>query len=238
MEPLQKLLRLSPSTALSLANPDLFYRILQKLQSSKAVVRLNLLRIVRSICDASEEQGALIKQYSLEESIQKLADGDSAVLVRNMASELLKSCELNEMNGICSSRRRKTRRSSSSTTPPSLLASYSSPSTPVSNRTSQTSSYMFDRDSRQRNGIHGPIPYRPASRDSNKASGLPIIANGATVKSRLPRTTSTTKGSQRQIVLSPGKEKSYVTRREQQEVLPEPTTPNSRRRRRVSGDAR
>ncbi|MCJ1422518.1 hypothetical protein MMC29_000398 [Sticta canariensis] len=96
LEPLQKLLRLSPEVALSLANPDLFCCILQKLQSNKAVVRLNLLRIVRSICDASEEQGGLISRYGLVDTIQRLAEVDGAVLVRNMASELVRSSEIND----------------------------------------------------------------------------------------------------------------------------------------------
>ncbi|KAI9653493.1 MAG: hypothetical protein M1829_001286 [Trizodia sp. TS-e1964] len=90
LEPLQKLLRLSLPVAHSLARPDLFSRILQKLSHNKAVVRLNLLRIVRSIFDASDGQAEVIWQYGLYEAIQKLAETDSAVLVRNMASELLK----------------------------------------------------------------------------------------------------------------------------------------------------
>ena len=60
LEPLQKLLRLSPPVAASLASPELFTRLAQKLNSKKAVVKLNLLRIMRSICDSHEEQGALI----------------------------------------------------------------------------------------------------------------------------------------------------------------------------------
>ena len=236
LEPLQKLLRLSPPTALSLAHPDLFYRILQKLQSSKAVVRLNLLRIVRSICDASEEQGALIKHYGLEDSIQRLAEGDGAVLVRNMAGELLKSSEINERHTLSGSRRRHPRRSSSSTTPPSLLNSYSSPSTPIRSRTSQASSYYFERDKQQRNGGSGAIPFRPASRDSNKASGLPIMANGSGIKSRLPRTAST-KPPQRQIVVSPTKSENQLPGQESQRAT-QVSTPNSRRRRQVSGELR
>ncbi|KAK4697163.1 hypothetical protein P7C71_g882, partial [Lecanoromycetidae sp. Uapishka_2] len=104
LEPLQKLLRLSPPVALSLAHPDLFHRILRKLQSNKAVVRLNLLRIVRSICDASEEQGALISRYGLEDTIHKLAENDGAVLVRNMAGELIKSSEMNDRLEACNQR--------------------------------------------------------------------------------------------------------------------------------------
>ena len=92
LEPLQKLLRLSPLVAASLARPDLFSRILQKLRHHKAVIRLNLLRIVRSICDAqSDNQCELIRRHDLFEAIQRLAEYDSAVLVRNMADELVKS---------------------------------------------------------------------------------------------------------------------------------------------------
>ena len=131
LEPLQKLLRLSPPVALSLAHPDIFHRILRKLQSNKAVVRLNLLRIIRSICDASDEQGALISRYGLDETIQKLAENDGAVLVRNMAGELIKSNEMNNRLSMGGGKRRPSRSSSSSTTPPSLLTSYSMPSTPT-----------------------------------------------------------------------------------------------------------
>ena len=236
LEPLQKLLRLSPPIALSLANPDFFHRILQKLQSSKAVVRLNLLRIIRSICDASEEQGALISRYGLEDAIQRLAEHDGAVLVRNMAGELIKSCKTNDTLNTSGSRRRPPRRSSSSTTPPGILAVYSTPTTPTSNRSSHATTYIFDRDMRQRSGINGAIPYRPASQDGSGPSGLPIVANGSAVKSRLPRTIST-RPPRQQDVVSPKMHENAVPLHEQQAPAPLPT-PNSRRRRRVSGDIR
>ncbi|KAL9101893.1 MAG: hypothetical protein Q9163_002888 [Psora crenata] len=235
LEPLQKLLRLSPPIALSLANTDLFNRLLQKLQSNKAVVRLNLLRIIRSICDASEEQGALISRYGLEDSIQRLAENDSAVLVRNMASELIKSCKMNDTLGVNGSRRRPARRSSSSNTPPNLLTSYSTPTTPTSNRSSQAISYIFDRDMKQRNGINGAMLYRPASRDGSGSGGLPIIANGSAAKSRLPRT-SCTRAMHQQVVVSPKKNENTIPGHELPSLAPMPT-PNSRRRRRASGDA-
>ena len=235
LEPLQKLLRLSPPIALSLANPDLFHRISQKLASSKAVVRLNLLRIVRSICDASEEQGALIKRYGLEDAIKRLAEGDGAVLVRNMAGELVKSSELNEAREISGGRRRPPRRSSSSTTPPSLLTSYSTPTTPTSHRPSQAASYVLERDIRPRKGMNGTIPYRPTSREGGGSSGLPIIFNGSAAKSRLPRTSSTR--TPRQVVVSPQKSEATMSGQEMHDSGQVPT-PNSRRRRRVSGDIR
>ncbi len=236
LEPLQKLLRLSPPVALSLAHPDLFHRILRKLTSNKAVVRLNLLRIVRSICDASDEQGALISRYSLEDTIQRLAENDGAVLVRNMASELIKSSEMFDKIGTSGRRRRPGRRSSSSSTPPSLLTSYSMPSTPTSNRTTYATSHSFERDSRRGSAVNGGTPYRPASRDGSGSSALPVITNGSGIaaKSRLPRTTSTRPPKQ-QVVISPRKEDSFIHVLQESNPVP---TPNSRRRRRISGETK
>ena len=238
LEPLQKLLRLSPPVALNLAHPDLFYRILRKLQSNKAVVRLNLLRIIRSICDASEEQGALIRRYGLEDTIQKLAENDGAVLVRNMAGELIKSSEMNDKLGLSGSKRRPGRRSSSSTTPPSLLTSYSMPSTPTGNRSAHSTNYCIGRDVRQRSAINSAVPYRPASRDESGTSALPVVVNGSgsVAKSRLPRTASAQPPRQ-QAVVSAKNGENVVPKSGAQDVA-QMSAPHSRRRRRISGDTR
>ncbi len=238
LEPLQKLLRLSPPIALCLAHPDLFSRILQKLQSSKAVVRLNLLRIVRSICDASDEQGGLINRYGLVDTIQRLAEMDGAVLVRNMAGELVKSSESNDKLGMSGGKRRPGRRSSSSTTPPNLSASRSMPPTPTGNRSMHSTAYFLDRDTRQKSSINGPIAFRPASRDGSGVSGMTSVINGAGAgaKSRLPRTTSTRSGKQ-SALSSPKKDENMMPGAPTQEASPMPA-PNSRRRRQVSGEAR
>ena len=237
LEPLQKLLRLSPPVALSLAHPDLFNRILRKLQSNKAVVRLNLLRIIRSICDANDEQGALITRYGLTQTIKKLAENDGAVLVRNMAGELIKSSELNDNLSMSGGRRRPSRSSSSSTTPPSLLTSYSMPSTPASHRSSYLKNHGYDRDMRRGSAINGAIAYRPVSRDGSGSSALPVIVDisGSGAKSRLPKTT--TRSARQQVVVSPKKEGNVQAGQSGQEVI-SPPTPNSRRRRRISGDTR
>ncbi|EKG21879.1 hypothetical protein MPH_00799 [Macrophomina phaseolina MS6] len=84
LEPLQKLLRLSPPVAALLARPELFSRVGQKLHTRKPVVRLNLLRIVRSICDSTEESGGgapLIQSHGLLEAIKRLAESDPAILL-------------------------------------------------------------------------------------------------------------------------------------------------------------
>lgn len=223
--------------ALSLAHPDLFSRILQKLNSTKAVVRLNLLRIVRSICDANDDQGAIIRRYGLADAIERLAEVDGAVLVRNLAGELIKACESSDRFGMSASKRRTGRRSSSSTTPPSLLSSQSMPPTPTSTRSSQSQAYGMDRELRQRNAIGGPIPFRPTSRDGNGSSAIPIInGSGNLGKSRLPRTT-TNRPSRQSLVTSPKREENIVPSIVGQDGI-QMAAPNSRRRRRVSGDTK
>lgn len=222
LEPLQKLLRLSQPIALSLAESDLFGRILQKLQSNKAVVRLNLLRIVRSICDASEEQGGLISRYGLFDTVQRLAEVDGAVLVRNMASELIRSCENNDTIGVSGGKRRPGRRTSTSNTPPSLLTRHSTPPTPTSSRSSNSIQSFLERNPRPLSAMNGALPYRPVSRDGSNA--------GSTARSRLPRTTAI-----RQSMTSPHKEENAVLNTLSHEISQLPTS-NSRRRRRVSGE--
>lgn len=101
LEPLLKLLRLSPILAAALARPEMFAGIAQRLGHKKAVVRLNLLRLVRIIIDACDPSvlgtGDGLRSlntsqvHSLMDSIQSLAEIDSAVLVRNLAAELVKS---------------------------------------------------------------------------------------------------------------------------------------------------
>ncbi|KAL8727390.1 MAG: hypothetical protein Q9166_006062 [cf. Caloplaca sp. 2 TL-2023] len=236
LEPLQKLLRLSPPVALSLAHPDLFSRILQKLSSSKAVVRLNLLRIIRSICDASDDQGAIIRRYGLMDAIQRLAEVDGAVLVRNMAGELIKACESSGRFGMSANKRRPGRRSSSSTTPPSLLSSQSMPPTPTSSRSSHSQAYLIDREARQRNINGVPVPFRPISRDGNGGSGVSLAnVTSSAAKSRLPRTTSS-RPPRQSLRNSPNREENIVPVSLGHDSMQNPA-PNSRRRRRTQATA-
>ncbi|KAF2275217.1 uncharacterized protein EI97DRAFT_475777 [Westerdykella ornata] len=93
LEPLQKIVRLSPPIAASLAVPEIFTRTVQKLSHKDAVTRLNLLRILRTICDAREEECTLIKQFGVYDTIHHLSNYDPAILVRQMAEELVRSCD-------------------------------------------------------------------------------------------------------------------------------------------------
>ncbi|PUU84361.1 hypothetical protein B9Z19DRAFT_4627 [Tuber borchii] len=131
LEPLQKLLRLSPQLAYAVGRPEFFARILEELTHNKPVVRLNLLRILRTICDANEQRELLIRQYGMFQTIQRLADRDGAVLVRNLAGELIKLClerENKSQRQSSSSRRRQS--SLSSSTFSSSTSSSSAPTLP------------------------------------------------------------------------------------------------------------
>ncbi|KAH8911917.1 hypothetical protein BR93DRAFT_942186 [Coniochaeta sp. PMI_546] len=175
LEPLLKVLRLSPAVAASLAKADMYAGIAQKLSHKKAVVRLNLLRLVRSIMDGCESDSTSAVGTSsagrqlrlLFDAIQTLADKDPAVLVRNLAMELVRSHIDMDLRhdavalpalGLggggggggghppanAGPRARSGPRRSSSYTPPGLHASASMPPTPTQahpyHRPSQSSS--------------------------------------------------------------------------------------------------
>lgn len=199
LEPLQKLLRLSSPVAASLARHDLFTGILQKLNHKKAVVRLNLLRIVRSICDPIDEEMDAPRRHELFEAIQRLSENDNAVLVRNMASELVKSNVDKDSESSSGERQRRglSRRQSSFVTP-SLQQSASAPMTPTQARLSQTPSFTDSSATSRRLGLASgtgdSLVYRPRSRDgpnpiARRTPSAELVNSSATaVKSRLPRT--------------------------------------------------
>lgn len=212
----------------------MFCRILHKLQSSKAVVRLNLLRIIRSICDASEQQGDLICRYGLIETIQRLSEIDGAVLVRNMAGELVKSSQTNDKIGLSGGRRRPGRRSSSSTTPPSLSTNMSVPQTPTNNRSARCLTYLNERSARQPDMTSGAMSYKPANEDGTNSYNFTSSAHGpgASSRSRLPRT----KAGRQSMITPPSKDSIPTPTSHRQEAATPAPAPNSRRRRRVSDE--
>lgn len=199
------------------------------------MIRLNLLRILRSICEASYEHRGSIGNTGILDAVQRLVVHDPAVLVRNMAGELVKSCEEYEKLGSNGSRRRTTRRTSAgtATTPPSLMSSLSMPPTPTSSRSAQSNGYFETRD-RVRNGINGSIPFRPTSRDgvgSNSSLGFGSGFNVA-AKSRLPRTTSS-RSSRQSMLASPRKEENAPP-----SAVPVPAPSRTPRRRLANGESR
>ncbi|KAJ6094822.1 hypothetical protein N7467_002335 [Penicillium canescens] len=184
LDPLQKLLRLSPPVASTFARPDLFTRLRQKLHHNKAAVRLNLLRILSSICDSSEQQGGLLATYGLLDAIREL-ENDPAILVRDMAGKLVQSSEAFSL----SKRRPTNRRQSTSTTPPIAFPGSSTPSTPSSNRTGQPRGYLEGRETPRhpRNSLSvSSLAMRPGSRDGNNPA-LGSSANGSAAALARPR---------------------------------------------------
>ncbi|PGH22925.1 STE/STE11/CDC15 protein kinase [Polytolypa hystricis UAMH7299] len=190
LEPLQKLLRLSPPIASTLARPDMFGPIGQKLQHTKPAVRVNLLRILSIICDSTDERSGLLRRYGLLDAIRELQN-DSRVLVRELAVQLIKSSEESDHTPLVSKRRTTLRRTSTSNPhPPSLISSHSMPTSPQVARNS-ASKLLFEGSGREtprrQNGINGVM--RPGSRDG-RSPAVSVVAGGpdsAPNKPRLPR---------------------------------------------------
>lgn len=188
LEPLLKVLRLSPQLAASLAKPDMFSGIVQKLGHKKAVVRVNLLRLVRNIMDAREVDHFNSPREkhlrTLLEAIQKMAAEDSAVVARTLAADLVRSHVNGEPDLAHPATSASTAGSGRSRsgprriyTPPSLHSAASVPMTPThAQRPSQVSAYMENTSSPKRTAAsmaheRGLFLHRPRSRDG--PSGLP-----------------------------------------------------------------
>ena len=218
LEPLLKLLRLSPAIAASLAVPEMFAGIGLRLGHKKAVVRLNLLRLVRIILDACDPDvsgtGSPASPLgsrqvrSLLDTIRVLAEKDSAVLVRNLAAELVK-LRVGGGGALDVSSAPSTSRLGSggrrTYTPPGLHAALAVPHTPTQGRyrhsrgLSSGAAYIEVAASPRRTpaGIdRDGAAYRPRSSDS---TGIPRRVSGepgtpgaggreAFARSRLPRT--------------------------------------------------
>lgn len=92
LDPLLKMCRQSQAITIALGTkPALVRRIIDKLGAAqpKAVVRLNLLRLLRTVCEAHPSRGALVERYGLYDIVRGLSREDGAVLVRELAREIL-----------------------------------------------------------------------------------------------------------------------------------------------------
>ncbi|KAF8558280.1 kinase-like protein [Imleria badia] len=89
LDPLLKMCRISNPLTIGLAKSSFFKRIIDRLSHSRAVVRLNLLRILRTVCDVHPNRAILVEKYGLHEIVTKLSKEDGAVLVRELAREIL-----------------------------------------------------------------------------------------------------------------------------------------------------
>ncbi|KAK4686255.1 hypothetical protein P7C73_g3874, partial [Tremellales sp. Uapishka_1] len=92
LDPFLKILRLSVGVTSSVSSKDFFHRLSESLEKqSKAVVKLNLLRITRLVCDNHPDRATLVSRFSLSTIVETLAKQDDAVLVRELAREILPS---------------------------------------------------------------------------------------------------------------------------------------------------
>ena len=93
LDPFLKITRLSTSVTIAMTKSSAFFkRIIDRLgQNSRAVVRLNLLRILRGVCEVHPNRAMLVERYGLLGVVEKLSrgGGDGAVLVRELAREIV-----------------------------------------------------------------------------------------------------------------------------------------------------
>ncbi|KIM28334.1 hypothetical protein M408DRAFT_140026 [Serendipita vermifera MAFF 305830] len=89
LDPLLKIVRSSPAVALGIAKPEFFQRLTDRLSHHKAVVRLNLLRLLKAVCDVHPDHGSLVARFGLYEVVERLSRQDIAVLVRELAREIV-----------------------------------------------------------------------------------------------------------------------------------------------------
>ncbi|KAF8073920.1 hypothetical protein FPV67DRAFT_1479798 [Lyophyllum atratum] len=93
LDPFLKITRLSAPITISMTKSSAFFkRIIDRLgHDSKAVVRLNLLRVLRTVCEVHPNRAMLVEKYGLLGIVERLSrgGGDGAVLVRELAREIV-----------------------------------------------------------------------------------------------------------------------------------------------------
>jgi len=95
LDPFLKMLRLSSTVATGLTKSSAFFkRLVDRLEhSTKAVIRLNLLRILRTVIEVHPNRVMLVEKYGLLNVVEGLSKGGGAgaVLVRELARDILPS---------------------------------------------------------------------------------------------------------------------------------------------------
>ncbi|GET00056.1 cytokinesis protein sepH [Rhizophagus clarus] len=89
LEPLHLITQLSQSVTCALAQQNFFKRLLHRLGHPKPVVRLNLLKILKSVCDVHPQREAVVEQYGLYNIIEQMSKEDPAVLIKELAKEII-----------------------------------------------------------------------------------------------------------------------------------------------------
>ncbi|KAJ9103878.1 hypothetical protein QFC21_002340 [Naganishia friedmannii] len=90
LEPFAKMLRASRSLATGCARPTFVKRIAQALsRRSNAIAKLNLLRLTKIICESDDYRDGAMGLSDLAQIVERLSKQDDAVLVRELAREIL-----------------------------------------------------------------------------------------------------------------------------------------------------
>ncbi|KAH8077271.1 kinase-like protein [Cristinia sonorae] len=89
LDPFLKITRISNAITIGIAKSQFFKRVIEKLGHSKAVVRLNLLRLLRTVCDVHPNRAMLVDRFGIYDIVVKLSKEDAAVLVRELAREIV-----------------------------------------------------------------------------------------------------------------------------------------------------
>ncbi|EPE35978.1 Protein kinase-like (PK-like) [Glarea lozoyensis ATCC 20868] len=90
LDPCHNLLRLSSPVAAAMARTELWTGIYNKLNHKKPIVRVNLLRIVRDICDAVDLTSNNIRRHKLFAAIENLAEHEPSPVARSLAHDIIK----------------------------------------------------------------------------------------------------------------------------------------------------
>ncbi|KAH9043487.1 hypothetical protein EDB83DRAFT_1584519 [Lactarius deliciosus] len=85
LDPFLKICRHSTPIAIGIAKAQFFLRVSEKLSNSKAVVKLNLLCILRAVCE-HQNRALLVERYGIHEAIAAPLRKDCDVLVRERSS--------------------------------------------------------------------------------------------------------------------------------------------------------
>ena len=89
LDPLLKIVRTSMAVTIGLAKPEFFQRLTDRLSHHKAVVRLNLLKLLKAVCDIHPDRASLVERFGLYDVVERLSRTDVAVLVRELARDIV-----------------------------------------------------------------------------------------------------------------------------------------------------
>lgn len=89
LDPFQRIMRSSAALCGMLATTRLFQLIKKQLDVPRPMMRLNLLRLLRTILDCFPSKAILVRQMGLYETIRTLSESDDTVLVKELTKDLL-----------------------------------------------------------------------------------------------------------------------------------------------------